>query len=76
MTYMQPSNALNQQFTSTANYNQPLTAGLDGSNLNQSYQHVTLQRANQNSMQTQPYNNEDLYNIQSYGDISKKNYKL
>ena len=73
---MQPSNALNQQLTSTAKYNQSLTAGLDGSNLNQSYQHVTLQRANQNSMQSQPYNNENLYNSQSYGDISKKNNKL
>ena len=76
MTYMQPSNALNQQFNSTANYNQPVNAGFDGSNLNQSYQHVTLQRANQNSMQSQLYNNQNLYNSQSNGDISKYNSKL
>ena len=70
---MQPSNALNQQLTSTANYNQPLTAGRDGSNFNQSYQHVTLQRANQNSMQSQLYNNQNLYNSESYDDFSKNN---
>ena len=58
MTYMQPSNPLSQPIS--AGFNQPVGPGYGAANFDQSYQHVTLQRANQNSMQSQLYYNQSL----------------